>query len=325
MRAPGWVADAIDGCLEISVAGSYSRLGYEVRRRLDSWQEIGDMTGKVVVVTGATSGIGKAAAADFVAAGADVTIVGRSPERLAATAAEIGGPHVAVADLSDLDQARQFVVDFLAQNDRLDVLIHNAGALVPDYRDTPQGYEDTYASQVLSQHIITSGLLPALQATRGRVIVVSSGGMYTQQLDPDTVEMTPADFDGVVAYARAKRAQVELTQEWARRFADSGVTFHAMHPGWADTPGVRTSLPTFHRVTGPFLRTPQQGADTIVWLAASPDALAGNGLFWLDRRTRRVARLPGTGTDSDTAALMWEQVCRQTQTRPGVDPVTARP
>lgn len=316
MIVPSWVARSIDAALEITVAGSFSRIGYETRRRLTHWDDTPAMTGKVVVVTGATSGIGKAAAHEFADAGARVVIVGRSRQRLDVTAAEVGDAEVAMADLSDLDQSRDFVRDFLATHDRLDVLVHNAGALVPDFRLTPQGFEDTYASQVLSQHIITTGLLPLLQESGGRVITVSSGGMYTQRLDPDHVEMGPDGFDGVRAYALAKRAQVTLNEEWARRFGDTGVTFQSMHPGWADTPGVQTSLPTFHRLTGPLLRTPEQGADTIVWLASAPEAVARNGGFWLDRARRTTSRLPGTAPDAHTAADMWEQVCRQTGVRP---------
>lgn len=307
-----WIARPVDAVLEATVAGSFSRVGIETRRRLAHWSPIQDMTGQTVVVTGATSGIGRAAAAGFVAAGAEVALLGRDATRLAAAVRETGATETFVANLSDLDDARRFVAEFSAVHDRLDVLVHNAGALVPDYRRTPQGFEDTYASQVLSQHIITTGLLPLLQAARGRVIVVSSGGMYTQRLDPDSVELGPADFDGVRAYALAKRAQVTLTEEWARRYPDIGVSFFSMHPGWADTPGVRTSLPTFHRVTGPFLRTPEQGADTIVWLGANPQAAADSGRFWLDRRPRSTQRLPGMAPDRETSQALWDRVDAQT-------------
>lgn len=315
MTAPAWANRIVDTALEVSVAGSFSRIGIETRSRIADWSDIADMTGKVVIVTGATSGIGKAAARAFVGAGADVVVVGRDPGRLDDATAEIGDVETALADLSDLDQARQFVSEFTASHDRLDVLVHNAGALVAEYRPNPQGFEDTYASQVLSQHILTAGLLPLLQRSNGRVITVSSGGMYSVGLDPDTVEMSEADFDGVRAYALAKRAQVTLNEQWAQRFGDS-VTFHAMHPGWADTPGVRTSLPTFHRITGPFLRSPEQGADTIVWLGANPEAIASNGGFWHDRRPRSTTRLPTTRPDRDTADMLWDQVCRQTGVRP---------
>jgi NAD(P)-dependent dehydrogenase (short-subunit alcohol dehydrogenase family) len=98
-----------------------------------------------------------------------------------------------------------------------------------------------------------------------------------------------------VAYARAKRAQVTLAELWAERLAPAGVAVHAMHPGWADTPGVERSLPTFRKVLGPLLRTAAEGADTLVWLAVDPAAVAGpSGRFWLDRRPRPVHRLAAT-------------------------------
>lgn len=313
-----WLGRSVDAALELTVAGSFSRVGYTTRRRLESWEPIPDMTGRTVVVTGATSGIGRAAAAGFAAAGADVVLVGRDEGRLADAARETGATATYRADLSDLAAAHRFVSEFSTDHDRLDVIVHNAGALVPDHRLTPQGFEDTYASQVLAQHVITAGLLPLLERSGGRVIVVSSGGMYTQKVDPEALQLDADDFDGVRAYAIAKRAQVTLTGEWARRFGDSGVQFHAMHPGWADTPGVRTSLPTFHRITGPFLRTPEQGADTILWLGSSPAVpAAGNGLFWHDRRPRSTQRLPGTAPDPDTAAAVWEAVCRDAGVSPG--------
>lgn len=315
MRVPGWAARGVDAALEVSVAGSFSRVGYEVRRRLTEWQQPDGLAGRVVIVTGATSGIGRAATEMFAGAGATVIAVGRSPERLEQLSAH-PGVETYRADLSDLDRARRFVEDFAATHDRLDVLVHNAGALVADHRTTPQGFEETYAAQVLAPHLITAGLLPLLSSCHGRVIVVSSGGMYTQRLDLSTLDADAEEFDGVQAYARAKRAQVTMTEEWARRAADSGVTFQSMHPGWADTPGVRTSLPTFHRLTGPFLRTPEQGADTIVWLATAPEGLTRNGSFWLDRRPRGTQRLPGTAADEQTAAALWDRICRDTAAVP---------
>ena len=126
---------------------------------------------------------------------------------------------------------------------------------------------------------------------------------YSQSLQTD-MQAGEKDFDGVRAYAKAKRAQVALTQEWARRYPE-GPFFAVMHPGWADTPGVRTSLPTFRRVTGPILRTPEQGADTLVWLVS---ARVPSGRFWLDRRERTVLRVPGTRHSDDVAAQLWDRV-----------------
>jgi dehydrogenase/reductase SDR family member 12 len=112
--------------------------------------------------------------------------------------------------------------------------------------------------------------------------------------------MSPEDYNGTEQYARAKRAQVTLNEMWAEKFGDRGIIFHALHPGWADTPGVDRRAPTFAKVMGPFLRTPEQGADTLVWLAADDTALVSNGRFWLDRALRPIHKLPTTKR-TDTA------------------------
>ena len=139
----------------------------------------------------------------------------------------------------------------------------------------------------------------------GRVLTMSSGGMYTQRFAAAELEMNPANYDGTIAYARAKRAQVMLTHEWAQRVPASDVVFHSMHPGWADTPGVESSLPGFYRVMRPLLRSPEQGADTAVWLASAPEALEVNGAFWHDRRRRSEHRVPWTRSD-ESAAAVWD-------------------
>ena len=319
-----WLAGAADAVMEATVAPSFSRVGYDVRSKLEGWAPVtADMRGKVVVITGASSGLGRAAALRLAALGARLILVGRDRTRLDRVRAECvayaqGDDDVTavVSDLTRFADARALVTQVGdISGGGVDVLIHNAGALVHDYAVTDDGFEQTYAAQVLSQHIVTSGLLPLLeQAEDPRVIVVSSGGMYSQKLQPEAMEMSRESYDGVRAYALAKRAQVALNGQWARRFPD--VFFAAMHPGWADTPGVATSLPTFKKVTGPFLRTPEQGADTIVWLAAAPLAPSLSGRFWLDRAPRAEAKLPGTAGSAQDAADLWLKVCEQT----GVDP-----
>ncbi len=127
--------------------------------------------------------------------------------------------------------------------------------------------------------------------------------MYAQRLNLDTLEMSAVNYKGATAYARAKRAQVVLNHAWASRVPASEVVFQAMHPGWVDTPGVKSGLPTFYRVMRPLLRSPDEGADTIVWLATDPGAL-DSGHFWLDRRRRSEHRVPWTrGGDADG---LWE-------------------
>ncbi len=133
--------------------------------------------------------------------------------------------------------------------------------------------------------------------------------MYTQRIDVDDLQ-SENGYRGSVAYARTKRGQVILTEMWAEAEAESGVVVHAMHPGWADTPGVATSLPRFRKLTGPLLRTPEEGADTIVWLAAADEPGESTGLFWLDRRPRPTHRLPGTRETPAERDRLWEELSR---------------
>lgn len=320
-------ARIVDGALEVSVVGGFGSPGIRLRRRLFHWESIPRMDGRRVVITGATSGIGRAAALQMARLGADLAIIGRDEARTRAAAdqmaraAQDGSQGQAVkayfADLRNMAVVRRVAGEIVEDGRALDVLIHNAGALVNTYEATAEGFEATYASQVLGQHVLTSRLLPSLaRGTDPRVIVVSSGGMYAERLDLDTVQMSAASYDGVRAYARAKRAQVTMNEQWAARFADQPVGFHCMHPGWADTRGVRDSLPAFHRVTRPILRTPQEGADTIVWLAAAHRLPAPSGTFWLDRRPRGIVRVPGTRPGPAVARGLWDLVCRQTGERP---------
>jgi NAD(P)-dependent dehydrogenase (short-subunit alcohol dehydrogenase family) len=118
--------------------------------------------------------------------------------------------------------------------------------------------------------------------------------MHTQKIQPHDLSFRRTAYDGPTAYARAKRGLVILTESWAKELAPQGIRVHAMHPGWVDTPGLQSSLPVFHRLLGPLLRTPDQGADTITWLAASPVANRTSGLFWLDRQPRSTHVLRDT-------------------------------
>ena len=133
-----------------------------------------------------------------------------------------------------------------------------------------------------------------MKAAQPRVINVVSGGMYSQKLDVDKLQARQEGYSGSVAYARCKRALTVLTEEWARDWADDGIVVNAMHPGWANTPGVETALPAFHKLTRPILRTPEEGADTIIWLAAASEAGAVSGCLFLDREPRTTHLLART-------------------------------
>ncbi len=306
-----------DTVLEDTVVGSFSRIGLSVRSRLlpeFGADDLPSLAGRVVLITGATSGIGRSAATALARLGGDVHFLARDPARARKAqrqiAADSGRDAISygLADLDDLDSVRAFARDFRDSHGRLDVLVHNAGSVHPDYRASSTGTELTVAGQVIAPFALTSLLLPLLKsAGPSRVITVSSGGMYTQRLDLDTLQLAEPGYNGVTAYARAKRAQVALSREWARRLAGTGVAFHAMHPGWVDTPGLVTSLPGFHRLTRPILRSADQGADTIVWLATADPGLLGSGQFWHDRRPRPEYLLPWTReSDPATAARLWD-------------------
>jgi NAD(P)-dependent dehydrogenase (short-subunit alcohol dehydrogenase family) len=311
-------ADLADRLLEATVVPSFTRLGPAVRRRTDRWRALGtyDLTGRVVVVTGATSGIGEAAAIAWARQGAHVTIVGRDATRTTAAAVRIADAAAAagrvdhvVADLGDLAAVAAAADELLARHERIDVLVHNAGALEAEFGRSPQGLERTIAAQVVGPFLLTQRVQRALAAAApSRVLWVASGGLYTEPLDVDRLDVDPVGYRGTAVYALAKRAQVTLVELFGARLAADGIVVHAMHPGWADTPGVARSLPTFRRVVGPLLRDAAGGADTLVWLGADDQALASTGGFWHDRRRRSVHRTAASRR-ADTAAervRLWE-------------------
>jgi dehydrogenase/reductase SDR family member 12 len=313
------LAGILDDLMELTVAPSWSRLGYAARRRLHHWDADppARLDGRTVVLTGFTSGIGLAAAGQLAALGADLHLVGRSEEKVrdrsAALRARGARVTTSIADLSDLDAVRGVASEVTEAHDRVDVLAHNAGALLHEWTPSFQGIETTVATHVLGPYLLTTLLVPALEASGpgARVLTMSSGGMYAEKLSVDELEMAPGDYEGARAYARAKRAQVELVPEWRRRHP--GIAFHALHPGWADTPGVVTGLPRFHALTRPVLRTPDEGADTLVWLAgASAPDLRDSGGFWLDRRRRPTDKVPWTRADPAERARLWDWCRRRT-------------
>ncbi|PRY37314.1 NAD(P)-dependent dehydrogenase (short-subunit alcohol dehydrogenase family) [Umezawaea tangerina] len=305
----GVVAGVVDSVLDRAIAPGYSVLGFTARKHF--WPAdppAGALRGRVAVVTGANSGLGKAAATGLAELGAIVRLVVRDTAKGEKARAEIlarvPGAEVRVdrCDVSDLADVRKFAEGLTGP---VDVLVHNAGVLPPSRTETADGHEVALATAVLGPFLLTDLLAPALRASAdGRVLFVSSGGMYSQPLRMDDPEYREGEFAGAKAYSRVKRMQVVLAELWAEELRTDAVVVHSMHPGWADTPGVSTSLPRFHQLAKPFLRTPEQGADTVVWLAASAEAGRETGRFWHDRRVRPTHYLPwGKESEVDRQAL----------------------
>jgi dehydrogenase/reductase SDR family protein 12 len=293
-------ARLIDAVLEASVVGSFSKIGPALRRPTAHWKVPPAAGDRTVVVTGATSGLGLAAATELSRLGAHVCLVGRDRTRTDDAKARVeaaGGVGVTteLADFADLDAVGALADRLRDRLDRIDVLVHNAGALHRTFHTSPQGIEATVSLHLLAPYVLTERLLPLLGVSApSRVITMTSGGMYSQRFALDQLVMNEKDYDGATAYARAKRAQVVLTHEWQRRYGPLGVDFHVVHPGWADTPGLATGLPAFARVARPLLRSAADGADTLVWLAGSSERTPEGGHLWLDRRPRREYYVPWT-------------------------------
>ncbi|WP_182377666.1 SDR family NAD(P)-dependent oxidoreductase [Nocardioides sp. WS12] len=322
----------LDRLLDRLVVPGYSAIGHRLRRR--HWvgdPAPGSLAGKRAVVTGAGGGLGEATALDLARLGAIVHLVVRSQgrareavERITATLREEGIEallEVEECDVSDLDSVRRFAVGFGERLERdgsaLDVVVHNAGVLPAERTTSAQGHELTVATHVLGPVLMTDLLLPALGRAAGgaRVVLVASGGMYTQALPVGDPDFTQGEYRGAVAYARSKRMQVELVPLLTERWRAHGTAVHAMHPGWADTPGVASALPAFRLVTRVVLRAPAAGADTITWLAATEPAPTG-GQFWHDREVRPTSYRSATVATPADVATIWEWVREATALDP---------
>jgi NAD(P)-dependent dehydrogenase (short-subunit alcohol dehydrogenase family) len=319
------IGAALDRALEASVIGSFTRLGIGMRRRSQRWDPLlGAGVGRHVLVTGANRGLGLATAFALLVRGATVTISARDAERatlardglvasvsstLGVAAADVATRvHAVTLDLEDLASVRR-AADDLAALPPLDVVVHNAGAMFAQRRETADGLERTYQVHLVGPFLLTTLLVPQLsRRDDARVILVSSGGMYTERLVVRRLD-SPGGYRPSVAYARAKRGQVELTVELHRRLgAATGIAFHAMHPGWARTPGLTASLPWFARIVGPLLRSPAQGADTTVHLALADRAATPGGAFWHDRQPRTTVRLRRTACEPVEREALWERL-----------------
>lgn len=279
----------------------------------------GEMNGKTCLITGATSGIGRAAAHRLAQLGATVVGVGRDQTRCSETAAEItrisGNSNIEflLADLSDQVQVRQLAEGFPSKYTRLDVLINNAGAFFLRRKVSAQGYEMTWALNHLSYFLLTNLLLEQIiESKPARIVNVSSGSHYRGKIHFDDLNLTRG-YNGWKAYSQSKLANVIFTYELVRRVEDKSIAINTLTPGMVAT--------RIGQNTGPVLRnlvrlvqsmggkTPEEGAETIIYLASAEEAGEFRGKFFRERKTVRSSDI---SYDEDIASRLWEQSARMT-------------
>jgi retinol dehydrogenase 14 len=254
------------------------------------------MNGKTVLVTGATNGIGKAAALELARMGARVALVARDPKRGQATLEEIqkatGNAHLElyIADLSKQADVRRLAEEFSAKHQTLDVLLNNAGGVFDTRLETADGLEMTFALNHLAYFLLTNLLLETLKRTpNARIVNVSSAAQGMGRINFDDLQSQRYSSFGV--YAMTKLANVVFTYSLARRLEGTSVTVNALHPGTVATGFGDNSQSGFMRfVYGAMKRfstTPEQGADTAVWLASSPDVAGKTGGYYEKRQLKK--------------------------------------
>ncbi|KAM9812212.1 DHRS-12_like_SDR_c-like domain-containing protein [Syngnathus typhle] len=248
------------------------------------------LAGRSFMITGANSGIGKATAMAIAKRGGTIHMVCRNKDKAEEARAELvketGNKeiYVHILDLSETKKVWDFAEAFKRKYKALNVLINNAGCIMSQREVNTEGLEKAFATNVLGIYILIKSLIPLLEKSADpKVITVSSGGMLVQKLRIGNLQSERGRYDGAMVYAQHKRQQVVMTEQLAK--IHPSIHFSVMHPGWVDTPAVANAMPDFHRSMKDSLRTPEQGADTVVWLAVS-EAAAGkpSGRFYQDRR-----------------------------------------
>jgi len=272
----------------------------------------GGMGGKTVLVTGGTSGIGKATAVAMAAMGADVVVTGRDPERgeraLEEIRAESTGASVEllIADLAVQAEVRRLAEEFRERHDRLDVLVNNAGLVQSERTETPDGIETTLAVNHLASFLLTNLLLDLLKKSApSRVVTVSSEAQRWGNIDFEDLQ-SRRNYKGMPVYGMTKLANIMFTYELADRLKGTGVTATCVHPGAVNTrfgTSDRGPMTLLFRLSKPFMRTPEQGADTVIHLASSWEVEGVSGKYYSDRKwiePQEVALAP------DARRKLWE-------------------
>ena len=288
-----------------------------------------DLAGKVFLLTGATDGIGKAAAIDFAKRGASLTIVGRNKEKTEQVLAELRSAsgnerlELLLCDLSRPADVRRAAEAFKAQHDRIDVLVNNAGATFRSPVMGPDGIELTFALNHLAYFQLTTSMLDLIRKTPGARVVSTSSAMQARGVL--NLEKTPTSLDGsgVGAYAASKLANVLFTKELQRRLEGTTATANCFHPGTVRTrfgafgSDLGVLLNIVYALAKPFAKAPEQGADSLIWLATSPEAASLKGEYVANRRPVTPSK---QAMDPKLAADLWtlsEKLCADVAARAG--------
>lgn len=304
----------------------FTRGGYE--RAAASFDEAvmkRSLAGRRVMVTGANQGLGYQTSLELARRGATLFMVCRNEQRgreaVEQVRADSGNSdvHLQICDLASLASIKALAEDYLASGHPLHVLVNNAGLMMHEATPTGDGYETNFAVNTLGAFALTLALEPALLAASGssgtggssggtegmgaRVIFVSSGGQYTEPLVVDDLQAKKMKkYDGTQQYARDKRRQIAIAERLCERWAAAGQgpRAYAMHPGWTETEGVKTSIPGFYNAFKNKLRNLQQGCDTTIWLCLQDGDKLEPGGFYLDRHPQ-AKHLPLAGTKYGSA------------------------
>jgi retinol dehydrogenase 14 len=271
----------------------------------------GSMGGRVILITGGTSGIGKAAATALTAMGARVVVTGRDEERGERAVEEIrrdtgGEVSLMLADLAVQADVRRLAEEFQERHDRLDVLVNNAGVVQSERTETPDAIETTLAVNHLAPFLLTNLLLDLLKRSApSRIITVASDAERWGRMDLDDLQ-SRGKYRGMQVYGMTKLANIMFTFELAERLRGTGVTANCVHPGAVNTNfamnnrGIMTLL---FRAFKPFMRSPEQGADTVIYLASSPDVEGMTGKYLSDRKLTTASDM---AYDEDLREKLWE-------------------
>jgi len=270
------------------------------------------MGGTTVLITGGTSGIGKATAVAMAAMGANVVVVGRNQERGGAAVEEIKAQshnesvELMLADLSVQAEVRRLAEEFLERYDRLDVLVNNAGLVQSKRTETPDGIETTLAINHLAPFLLTNLLLGCLeQSAPSRVITVSSEAQRWGTMDFEDMQ-SRRKYRGFPVYGMTKLANIMFTYELAERLDGTGVIANCLHPGSVGTNFGQNNMGAmalFFRTFKPFMRSPEQGADTLIWLASSPEVDGVSGKYFSDRKEIEAKKV---AYDPAARRRLWE-------------------